>query len=119
MWANRTSVERIPEGLVAGAGTLQVLQSLGSPEAPVSVHNVRMIRATRTSTFPTSSPTRSAASEATARVTRVFGVGKDYSARAHSSACARGTWHLYAQQVAGGTGRSRGHCRSSEKRLLT
>jgi hypothetical protein len=39
------------------------------------------------------------------RVTRVFGIGKDYSARAHVVGVRTGgAWHLYAQQVAGGTG---------------
>lgn len=39
------------------------------------------------------------------RVTRVLGVGKDYSARAHVVGIRTGgTWHLCAQQVAGGSG---------------
>lgn len=39
------------------------------------------------------------------RVTRVFGVGKDYPVRAHVVGVRTGgTWHLYAQQVASGTG---------------
>jgi hypothetical protein len=39
------------------------------------------------------------------RVTRVFGVGKDYAARAHVVGVRTGgTWHLYAQQVSTGVG---------------
>ncbi|MGV2334359.1 MAG UNVERIFIED_CONTAM: hypothetical protein LVR18_09665 [Planctomycetaceae bacterium] len=39
------------------------------------------------------------------RVTKVFGIGKDYSVRAHVVGIRTGgTWHLYAQQVATGTG---------------
>jgi hypothetical protein len=39
------------------------------------------------------------------RVTRVFGIGKDYPARAHVVGIRNGAaWHLYAQKVATGTG---------------
>lgn len=39
------------------------------------------------------------------RVTRAFGIGKDYSVRAHVVGVRTGgTWHLYAQQVSGGSG---------------
>jgi hypothetical protein len=39
------------------------------------------------------------------RVTRVFGIGKDYPVRAHVVGIRTGaTWHLYAQQVASGKG---------------